>query len=114
MVNGLIPDPFFRDNELKVQWVEREDRKPRLVTSGIWRPVSLEAWDRARIDEVMIPQEFKSKEEVILRVKLSVIFDNFFDMIPGKKYEVEFLSLEKISVDNFRRALKIITLKDTY
>lgn len=22
---GIIPDPFYRDNELKVQWVERED-----------------------------------------------------------------------------------------
>ena len=25
MADGLIPDPFYRDNELRVQWVEKED-----------------------------------------------------------------------------------------
>ena len=30
------------------------DWGPRLVTSGIWRTVSLEAWDEARINDVFI------------------------------------------------------------
>src|SRR4030043_690875 len=25
MADGLIPAPFYRDNELRVQWVEKED-----------------------------------------------------------------------------------------
>ncbi|MGQ8337447.1 beta-mannosidase [Sunxiuqinia sp. A32] len=32
------------------------DWGPRLVTSGIWRPVYLKAWDNARIDNVQIVQ----------------------------------------------------------
>ncbi len=33
------------------------DWGPRLVTSGIWRPVYLKAWDKARIDNMQIIQE---------------------------------------------------------
>ena len=32
------------------------DWGPRFVTSGIWRPVALEAWDEARLDDVQIFQ----------------------------------------------------------
>lgn len=175
---GLIPDPFYRDNELKVQWVEKEDweyrrqfeipealgRKPhlelvaegldtfasiflngqkvaetdnmfrtyrvdvkpfvqpglneilirfdspvrrgqemeaklpyrlpgssphvrkapyhfgwdwgpRLVTSGIWRPLALEAWEGGRIREIEIRQDFVEKNRVILRVRTSLLSD---------------------------------------
>jgi beta-mannosidase len=178
MDNGLIPDPFFRDNETKVQWVENEnweyrkefeipdsllnkshielvskgldtyarvfingekiaetdnmfrgyrfdlkpylksglnelriefespvkrenlreaalpyklpggaphsrkapyqfgwDWGPRLVTSGIWRPIYLEAWDRSRVEEVEVVQEFKPKNEVLLHLKASILSD---------------------------------------
>jgi beta-mannosidase len=176
--NGLIPDPFYRDNELKVQWVENADweyrtkfdvvpviagkshidlvfdgldtfaavfvngqkvaetdnmfrlwrfdvkplikagsnevrivfdspvrrekmleqklsykvpgeaphaRKapysfgwdwgPRLATSGIWRAVSLEAWDQARITDLDIQQDFSKKGEVTLKVTTEVLAD---------------------------------------
>ena len=32
------------------------DWGPRFVTAGIWRPVTLEAWDVARLDDVQIFQ----------------------------------------------------------
>ncbi len=32
------------------------DWGPRFVTSGIWRPVALETWGEARIDDVQIFQ----------------------------------------------------------
>src|ERR1700722_17097980 len=32
------------------------DWGPRFVTSGIWRPVLLEAWNDARVDDVQIVQ----------------------------------------------------------
>ncbi|MBM3284427.1 MAG: glycoside hydrolase family 2 protein [Candidatus Aminicenantes bacterium] len=178
MEAGLIPDPFYRDNELKVQWVENEDweyrrefeipdalfRKPhitlvaegldtfasiflngqkiagtdnmfrcfrfdvkpyvqadlneilirfdspvrrakelearlpyklpggsphvrkapyhfgwdwgpRLVTSGIWRPLFLEVWEGGRINEVDIRQDFVDRNRVILRVRTRLLSD---------------------------------------
>ncbi len=177
MENGIIPDPYYRDNELKVQWVEREnweykkdfqlpesvmdkghlelvckgldtlakifingeriaetdnmfrcyrfdvksflkrekneirilfespvewekalenklpyrlpggaphvrkapyhfgwDWGPRLVTSGIWRPLRIEAWDRAYIEDLEISQDFSGKK-VVLHFKVRVISD---------------------------------------
>jgi beta-mannosidase len=40
--------------------------------------------------------------------------DNFFDLVPGRSYEVGFISDQPISMDQFKPALKIISLKDTY
>ncbi|HDR52237.1 MAG TPA: glycoside hydrolase family 2 protein, partial [Mariniphaga anaerophila] len=39
------------------------DWGPRLVTSGIWRPVSIKAWDNARIDNLQIGQHEVSEEK---------------------------------------------------
>ncbi len=175
---GLIPDPFFRDNEVKVQWVENEDweyrkeikipgqmmnkahvelvaqgldtfatiflngqkvaetdnmfrryridiksflrngkneilirfdspvrrakilearlpyrlpgnsphvRKapyhfgwdwgPRLATSGIWRPLTIEAWEGARLDDLEILQEFPENNRVLFRAKTTILAD---------------------------------------
>jgi beta-mannosidase len=33
------------------------DWGPRFVTSGIWRPVELEAWNDARLDDVQVFQD---------------------------------------------------------
>ena len=190
---GLIPDPFYRDNELRVQWVEKEDweyrkelkipaaisskahielvalgldtfatiflngqkvaeadnmfrvwrfdlkpflraglndllirfdspvrraqalesglpyklpggsphvRKapyhfgwdwgPRLVTSGIWRPLSIEAWEGPRLGEVEITQEFVDRNKFLLRTKTEVLTDRGQEVavkasIQGKK-----------------------------
>ena len=178
MAVGLIPDPFYRDNELRVQWVEKEDweyrkelrvpvtltnkahielvalgldtfatiflngqkvgaadnmfrkwrfdikpflhpgqnellirfdspvrraqafeanlpyklpggsphvRKapyhfgwdwgPRLVTSGIWRPLAIEAWEGARLGDLEITQEFMERNRFLLKTKAEVIAD---------------------------------------
>lgn len=39
------------------------DWGPRLVTSGIWRPVTLKAWDRAKIENLQIVQNSVSDEK---------------------------------------------------
>ena len=49
------------------------DWGPRLVTSGIWRPVYLEAWDDARIDDVQVVQTALTEERATLRVTATVI-----------------------------------------
>jgi beta-mannosidase len=51
------------------------DWGPRLVTSGIWRPLSLEAWDVARIEDLEISQEFLDPIKVLLRTRVSILAD---------------------------------------
>lgn len=48
------------------------DWGPRLVTSGIWRPVYIESWDDARIDNLHIVQQNigKTSAELIAEVEL--------------------------------------------
>ena len=178
MAAGLIPDPFYRDNELRVQWVEKEDweyrkeftvafsvsskahvelvaqgldtfaaiflngqkvgetdnmfrgwrfdikpflrpgqnellirfdspvrraqsletnlpyklpggsphiRKapyhfgwdwgPRLVTSGIWRPLAIEAWEGARLGDLEVTQEFMERNRFLLRTRAEILAD---------------------------------------
>jgi beta-mannosidase len=48
------------------------DWGPRFVTSGIWRPVVLEAWDEARIDDVHVVQTALTDERASLRVTATV------------------------------------------
>ena len=47
---GEKTSPFTRKAPYHYGW----DWGPRFVTSGIWRPVSLEAWDQARVNDVQI------------------------------------------------------------
>lgn len=48
------------------------DWGPRLVTSGIWRPVYIEAWNEARIDDVFYRQKKVTLNEAILEVEMTV------------------------------------------
>jgi beta-mannosidase len=47
------------------------DWGPRLVTSGIWRPVYIESWDEARIDDVFYRQAKVSRERAEVEVTVS-------------------------------------------
>ncbi len=47
---GEKTSPFTRKAPYQYGW----DWGPRFVTSGIWRPVSLEAWDQARVNDLQI------------------------------------------------------------
>jgi beta-mannosidase len=49
------------------------DWGPRFVTSGIWRPVLIEAWNEARIDDVQVVQSALSDERADLRVRVTVV-----------------------------------------
>jgi len=48
------------------------DWGPKFVTSGIWRPVRLEAWDKARIADFVIRQRDVSKEVAHLNAEVEV------------------------------------------
>jgi beta-mannosidase len=47
---GEKTSPFTRKAPYHYGW----DWGPRFVTSGVWRPVSLEAWDNARVNDLQI------------------------------------------------------------
>ncbi len=47
---GEKTSPFTRKAPYHYGW----DWGPRFVTSGIWRPVSLEAWNQVRIDNIQV------------------------------------------------------------
>jgi beta-mannosidase len=49
------------------------DWGPRFVTSGIWRPVYLETWDEARIENVFVEQRDLSAEVAHLDVRADII-----------------------------------------
>ena len=48
------------------------DWGPRLVTSGIWRPVYLEAWNNVRIEEIYYNQKSVTEKRADVNVELEV------------------------------------------
>ncbi|MAE07455.1 MAG: beta-mannosidase [Bacteroidetes bacterium] len=48
------------------------DWGPRLVSSGIWQDVKLNAWDKAKIVDVSIVQEIVSENEAILQSQIEI------------------------------------------
>jgi beta-mannosidase len=48
------------------------DWGPRLITSGIWRPVTLEAWDEARLSDLHVRTLALSDERAVLLVQATV------------------------------------------
>lgn len=51
------------------------DWGPRLVTSGIWRPVFIEAWEGARIDNLFIRQKEVNKSRAVITGEVEVEAD---------------------------------------
>ena len=47
------------------------DWGPRFVTSGIWRPASLEAWDAARLEDVQVFQ--RSLDDAQARLEIVAV-----------------------------------------
>jgi beta-mannosidase len=66
---GEKTSPFTRKAPYQYGW----DWGPRFVTSGIWRPVSLEAWDNARVDNIQIVVNKLSAERAELTANVEVV-----------------------------------------
>ena len=49
------------------------DWGPRLVTSGIWRPVVIEGWDNARIENIQVIQENVTEKSAQIKTIVEVI-----------------------------------------
>ncbi|MDD5508880.1 MAG: glycoside hydrolase family 2 protein [Bacteroidales bacterium] len=61
--------PFVRKAPYHFGW----DWGPRLVTSGIWRPITLEAWDEARIRDLHVITKMVGHEQVDLEAHFTVL-----------------------------------------
>ena len=62
------PKTYIRKAAYEYGW----DWGPRFVTSGIWRPVRLEAWDKVRIADFAIRQRDVSREVAHLDAEVEV------------------------------------------
>lgn len=51
------------------------DWGPRLVTSGIWRPVCIEAWNAARINDLHIVQKSLTGQQAVIDASFTVTSD---------------------------------------
>jgi len=60
--------PYVRKPKYQYGW----DWGPRIVNTGIWQPVRLEAWDTARIDRLAIDQEAVTDAEARVVARLEV------------------------------------------
>jgi beta-mannosidase len=76
--------PYVRKAPYHFGW----DWGPRLVTSGIWKPVLLRAFSHARLDDINIIQENSLKEEAGLQCSITG------DFLKAGSYEI------RVTVDN--------------
>ncbi|MFN8257275.1 MAG: glycoside hydrolase family 2 protein [Bacteroidales bacterium] len=71
--NGELGDkrvsPFTRKAPYHYGW----DWGPRFVTSGIWRPVYIRAWDKVKIENIQIVQDKVSKEQAEITAVVNLI-----------------------------------------
>jgi beta-mannosidase len=91
---GEKTSPFTRKAPYHYGW----DWGPRFVTSGIWRPVSLEAWDGVRIDniQVIVKNITPTAADVTANVEVvasstgaaTVLFENLTDKLPAGKQQI--------------------------
>ncbi len=65
---GEKTSPHTRKAPYQYGW----DWGPRFVTSGIWRPVRLEAWDDARLSDLHVVQNQLSKDAAQLTAEVEV------------------------------------------
>ena len=72
---GEKTSPYTRKAPYQFGW----DWGPRFVTSGIWKPVRLVAWDNARIEDLHIKQNKISKENAELTASVEVVASNSVD-----------------------------------
>ena len=63
------PKTFLRKPAYEYGW----DWGPRFVTSGIWKPVRLEAWDRTRIEDFAVRQRDVSKDVAHLDAQVELV-----------------------------------------
>lgn len=73
--NGGLLDKHVSNFARKAPYHYGWDWGPRLVTSGIWRPIFLEAWNNARIEDVQVFQTDVTAASANVKFQLEVSSD---------------------------------------
>lgn len=68
LTSEQIVSPFIRKAPYHFGW----DWGPRFVTSGIWKPVTVLAWDNVKIEDFYVKQESLSDKLAVLNGQLQV------------------------------------------
>ena len=66
---GEQTSPYTRKAPYQYGW----DWGPRFVTSGIWKPVTLEAWDNARLNDLHIVQKLIDRNSANLVAEVEIV-----------------------------------------
>ncbi len=66
---GEKTSPYTRKAPYQYGW----DWGPRFVTSGVWKPIYLNVWDQARIEDLNIRQKELKKETASLSAEVEVV-----------------------------------------
>jgi beta-mannosidase len=74
---GEKTSPWTRKAPYQYGW----DWGPRFVTSGVWKPVALEAWDAARIESVRIVQNQLDRSSAQLTAEVEVVSSGAADAV---------------------------------
>ena len=92
---GEKTSPYTRKAPYHYGW----DWGPRFVTSGVWRPVSLEAWDGARVNDVQVIVKKISADVAELTANVEVeasaagaaeiVLDNLTDKAVAGKQQIK-------------------------
>lgn len=81
------------------------DLTPRYVTSGIWRPVRLESWNDAKVEDLYVYTQSAEKKNAVLGISLTTVLD------AAGRYTVRYLvngQPAKSSEQNFGKGENVI------
>jgi beta-mannosidase len=91
---GEKTSPYTRKAPYQYGW----DWGPRFVTSGVWRPVSLEAWDQVRIDniQVLVKSVTPTAADLTANIEVeaseagpaTILLENLHDKLVAEKRQV--------------------------
>jgi beta-mannosidase len=81
VLDSVNTSPYTRKAPYHYGW----DWGPRFVTSGVWRPVVLEAWDDLRVSDLQVVQREVGKDfaRLTLNVEIEAVADGAVDVTVG-------------------------------
>ena len=85
------------------------DWGPRFVTSGIWRPVYVEAWNNARIDDLQIFQQSLTSQQAVIEAcfTISSSVDQHVELILTDEGSQKELALRSIQIQTGQNRISL-------
>jgi len=89
------------------------DWGPRLVTSGIWRPVYLDAWDDVKLEDVFIRQKEVNKQKAVISINTEILADRDMDGVQVTVKDKNNGTVYGNSSANLKKGLNTVTVDFT-